>query len=410
MRKDIEKQFLKAYKFGGVVHDCIEVLRYRFNLGYMPNAYNNLSDLMKKHYDEILPNRIKVITEAFDESVITMYDCPLIEEISNNLLEFKTIQEKEHYIHSLIVPFKELSDLLYPELAIKKRIDNELFENEKDRKYWSDIKDFKNVIINDKTLTTKQAKKLVNDNLQAINDFTIEKKEQYDRLNMISKRFHEIIRKPNNEVEKTLSKFNKLKFMFANRLDALCLENKIDFIYLQNEVEIYLKHRRRIEDIYAYIGSWELTEKYINELHIQKNDKEPIQQTKEKSQIPPPQLTKKIKIDVQDYLFIKLKEKGFIPNNTNYYHFCFVFGCTPIPANEQPFKPIKWIKSKQTLRMLLFCGAIRNDLLKPCEIEEKTRYFFNDKNNKPFKLSKNKEEKTTYISRMEHILNNIPTM
>lgn len=210
MKKDIEKQFLKAYKLGGVVNDCIEVLRYRFNLGYMPNAYNNLSDLMKKHYDEILPNRIKEITEAFDESVITMYDCPLIEEISNNLLEFKTIHEKERYIHTLIVPFNELSNLLYPELVLKKRIDNE--------------------------------------------------------LNMISKHFHEVISKPNNEVEKILSKFNKLKLMFANRLDALCLNNNIDFIKLQNEVETYLKLRRRIVDIYYYIGSWELTEKYINEL------------------------------------------------------------------------------------------------------------------------------------------------
>ena len=123
-------------------------------------------------------------------------------------------------------------------------------------------------------------------------------------------------------------------------------------------------------------------------------------------------LTKKIEIDVQKYLFKKLidKEKNFIPENTNFHHFCFVFGSTPIPANEQPFKPIKWIKSKQTLRMLLFCGAIRNDLLKPCEIEDKTPCFFNDKNNNPFKLCNNKKEKTTYILIMEHILNNIPTM
>lgn len=317
MRKDIEKQFLKAYKFGGVVHDCIEVLRYEFNLGFTPDAYKNPSNLMKNLYNEILPNRIKEKTEAFDESVITIVDSPLIEEIDNNLSECKTIQEKERYIHTLIVPFKELSDLLYPELAIKKRIENELFENEKDRKYWSDIKDFNNVIINDKTLTTKQAKKLVNDNLQAIDNLAIEKKEQYNRLNMISEHFHKIIGKPNNEVEKILSKFNKLKFMFANRLDALCLNNNIDFIKLQNEVEIYLKHRRRIEDIYIYIGTWEQTEKYINELHIQKNDKEPIQQTKEKSQIPPP--LKELKQEqikkLELYFTSQFKGIGNNPNN-----------------------------------------------------------------------------------------------
>lgn len=356
MRKDIEKQFLKAYKFGGVVHDCIEVLRYRFNLGYMPNAYNNLSDLMKKHYDEILPNRIKVITEAFDESVITMYDCPLIEEISNNLLEFKTIQEKKHYIHSLIVPFKELSDLLYPELAIKKRIDNELFENEKDRKYWSDIKDFKNVIINDKTLTTKQAKKLVNDNLQAIDNLAIEKKEQYNRLNMISEHFQKIIGKPNNEVEKTLSKFNKLKFMFANRLDALCLNNNIDFIKLQNEVEIYLKLRRKIEDIYIYIGTWEQTEKYINELQFHENEKQPIQQTKEKNLVQPPpkplHFTKCFTTDEQKNLFDGLIKAGLLEKE-KYSHFCYVFGGTDIPDNEKPFKPLQWAGTLKELHYFI---------------------------------------------------------
>jgi len=165
MKTDIEKQFLKAYKFGGVVNDCIEVLRYRFNLGYMPNAYNNLSDLMKKHYDEILPNRIKEITEAFDESIITSYDSDLLNEISDNLLEYKTKQEKERYILTLIVPFNELSDLIYPKLAVKKRMLG-MFD------------------------------------------------EQYERVEMISERFKEIMRNPKDEIEKTLSRFNKLKFMF----------------------------------------------------------------------------------------------------------------------------------------------------------------------------------------------------
>lgn len=135
-----------------------------------------------------------------------------------------------------------------------------------------------------------------------------------------------------------------------------------------------------------------------------------INEPKELTPEQPPQLTKELTTKVQYYLFVKLKEKSFIPDDTNYHHFCFVFGSTPIPANEQPFKPIKWIKSKQTLRMLLFCGAIRNDLLKPCEIEDKTPCFFNDKKDNHFKLCNNKKEKTTNISIMEHILKDIPTM
>jgi hypothetical protein len=123
----------------------------------------------------------------------------------------------------------------------------------------------------------------------------------------------------------------------------------------------------------------------------------------------PPQLTKKIKTDVQNYLFIKLKEKNFIPENTNFNHFCFVFGSTPIPAKEQPFKPIKWKECKQSLRMLLLCDAIRNKTLKQKEIKEITKKFIH-KNNKPFTFSSNQPKTTTNISIMKHIIQDIPTV
>ena len=270
MKTDIEKQFLKAYKFGGVVHDCIEVLRYRFNLGYMPNAYNNLIDLMKKHYDEILPNRIKVITEAFDESIITSYDSDLLNEISDNLLEYKTKQEKERYILTLIVPFNELSDLIYPKLAVKKRMLG-MFD------------------------------------------------EQYERVEMISERFKEIMRNPKDEIEKTLSRFNKLKFMFADRLDALCLIHNIDFLDLQHKAGTYLILKRNIGNLSIYIGSLELTNYYIDKLP-KKEEKQPPQLTKDlktdvqKNPPPPKELTPEQIENLKKYFISQFKGIG---NNTN---------------------------------------------------------------------------------------------
>ena len=277
MKTDIEKQFLKAYKFGGVVNDCIEVLRYRFNLGYMPNAYNNLSDLMKKHYDEILPNRIKVITEAFDESIITSYDSDLLNEISDNLLEYKTKQEKERYILTLIVPFNELSDLIYPKLAVKKRMLG-MFD------------------------------------------------EQYERVEMISERFKEIMRNPKDEIEKTLSRFNKLKFMFADRLDALCLIHNIDFLDLQHKAGTYLILKRNIGNLSIYIGSLELTNYYIDKLP-KKEEKQPPQLTKDlktdvqKNPPPPKELTQEKIEKLKEHFKPEFKFTG---GNDNYFDKCLM--------------------------------------------------------------------------------------
>ncbi len=122
----------------------------------------------------------------------------------------------------------------------------------------------------------------------------------------------------------------------------------------------------------------------------------------------PPQLTKTLSTDVQEYLFRRLRGK-FINENTNFHHFCFVFGYTPIPANNQPLEPIKWEKCKQSLRTLLFDKAIKNDVLRPHEIQRITLDLFHDKNGKPFKLSKNQPKTTTNIHTMINILKDIPT-
>lgn len=152
------------------------------------------------------------------------------------------------------------------------------------------------------------------------------------------------------------------------------------------------------------LATLKLTDIRINE-QKKKNPPLPKELTPEKQ----PQLTKELTTKVQYYLFVKLKEKSFIPDNTNYHHFCFVFGSTPIPANEQPFKPIKWKECKQSLRMLLLCDAIRNKTLKQKEIKEITKKFIH-KNNNSFTFSSNQPKTTTNISIMEHILKDIPTM
>lgn len=53
---------------------------------------------------------------------------------------------------------------------------------------------------------------------------------------------------------------------FINRLDALLLEYGIDLMELQKECGITLKQGRNIEDIAPYIGTPELTQRYIDAL------------------------------------------------------------------------------------------------------------------------------------------------
>jgi hypothetical protein len=132
------------------------------------------------------------------------------------------MQEKERYIHSLIVPFKALSDILYP--APIECIDEDL------------------------------------------------QKFQTERLKMRSERFREIMNTPTNNVEKSLGYFDSMRYRFANRLDALLLQNGIDLMKLQRDCGVFLKSRRCITDVDEYIGSAELAKKYISELPNDKDD------------------------------------------------------------------------------------------------------------------------------------------
>jgi len=256
MKKDIETKFLSAWKFGGVVDDCIDVIRQRYDLGFSPNN-KPLSKMWQKVYDETIPARIQAATEAFDDTVIIYLDSPLIEEISDNLDECKTMQEKERYIYTLIVPFNELSELLYPGFSSKQRIEKEISEHENDKKYWESITDddFNNFIINGKKLKPNEAKKYVKSVLEAIENVKRERNEQYKRLEMISDRFRQILKEPKDEVEKSLSAFCGLSFKFADRLDALCLQNGIDLMRLQKDCGTYLKAYRSIQSL---CGSFDL--------------------------------------------------------------------------------------------------------------------------------------------------------
>ena len=76
MNKTIEKEFFEAFKWGGVVNNCIEWMRYIYNLPPIkPGDSKGCESLQNKEakdkfdnfYKEILPKDILEKTEAFNE-------------------------------------------------------------------------------------------------------------------------------------------------------------------------------------------------------------------------------------------------------------------------------------------------------------------------------------------------------
>lgn len=287
MDKTIEKPFLKAFEFGGVVHNCITVIRHKYDLGYLPQRTaeeekERLSKLTPKEkeeqlkaeqkwqhvYDVKYPEIIKTETDAFDDTVIMYVDSPLMEEIEKNLLECNSQKEKDRYIFSLLKPFKEFSDIYHPKAEID-RLKAAIAECEKDKAMWEGMPE-------DKPLKDRTGKSAgtPREQAKACESFIDRYKEEIERCYYINRRFIELTCQPNKgseqskkgTVEWCLSAFVGVENMFANKLDALLLTYGIDLMRLQKESGIYLKSYRLITDVDFYIGSMELAKKYIDEL------------------------------------------------------------------------------------------------------------------------------------------------
>jgi len=264
MKRGIENQFFEAYQPGGVVNDCIEVIMERYDLSFLPSC-KPLPAELQKQITTTLQEKIMSDAKMFDDTVITDRNSPLIDEISDNLSTCITIRDRDNYIHSLLIPFKELTDLLFPEGTLKKRIDNEIDRLKKDKKYWERLTD-EDSVIEGKNLALDVTKNEVKEQLQAIEDAAKDWNDQYELAITISEHFKRIRTNPNDEVEKIFNAFCDIKELFTNKLSALLLQNGIDLRVLQKDCGTYLKTDETFFGEYLSIGSLELTEKYISEL------------------------------------------------------------------------------------------------------------------------------------------------
>ena len=128
--------------------------------------------------------------------------------------------------------------------------------------------------------------------IEACNDMIERRKEQMDWVLYVNRRFCELTGKVEDgarwmqkgTVEYCLSAFVRIMGKFANRLDALLLVYGIDLMRLQEVSGLYIKSYRQIADIYIYIGSWELAQRYINALPKQIESNKEVELANESQQ------------------------------------------------------------------------------------------------------------------------------
>lgn len=212
----ITASFFSAYELGGVAHLAIDVVRELHVLGVRPRL-EPLQGKWKQVYTETLPKQVKEQTDAFDFSQITGGRIsPIISEIGGELKRLDG-DERERYLYSLLIPFRELAGILNP--------------------VTSDDKDC--ILI----------------------------KPTSERRAEINRRFCEVLDNANiGTIEYYCSVWVEAALQFANRLDALLLTYGIDLLQLQEKSGIYLKSYREITDVEYYIGGYELARRYINVL------------------------------------------------------------------------------------------------------------------------------------------------
>ena len=283
MNKTIEKEFFEAFKWGGVVNNCIEWMRYIYNLPPIkPGDSKGCESLQNKEakdkfdnfYKEILPKDILEKTEAFNDKVIMNMDSPLMDEIEANLNECKTEVERERYLLSLLKPFGDIPSgcgiarIYHPKVEIK-RLESEIVDFERDKAFWQKREEDELVEdVNGKSAGTSK------EQIEACNSMIEERKEQIDWVLYVNRRFCELTGKFEDGArwmqkgtgEHCLSAFIRIMSVFADRLDALLLTYGIDLMKLQEISGLYLKSHRLITDIDVYVGSRDLAQKYIDDL------------------------------------------------------------------------------------------------------------------------------------------------
>lgn len=317
MDKTIETTFFKAFEYRGVVNNCIECMRYKYNLPSIrpTKGHKQPKDKrLERLYSEIMPKQILEATSTFDDSVIYGNDSPLITEIEANLNECPTSTQRDRYLFSLLKPFGMGPcgcgiARIYTPIAEINTLKAEIDGYEKEKAFWqTNSKD-------------SQAKEQIDACTYFIND----RKEQADWIQHVNNRFIALTSDckegamcmQKGTVECCLKAFVGVMRVFANRLDALLLIYGIDLLALQNKSGIYLKRNRLITNVQDYIGSRELAQYYIDKLPIQEHQQETSLNTEPQQKELKDLLPKELRADEAVKVFLNAMDAQLITLSPN---------------------------------------------------------------------------------------------
>lgn len=255
MVRDIEELFFKEYRLGGIAHTALGIVKQNYDLNPYP-ATGKLSQQWAEYYESGYKDDLKTREDAFDESILVAPTCSIIEEIRANV-ELCNGLQRERYLISLLTPFKNISDLMHPDKSVYHEFQKRNEELLADMKLWelADDKDEARMQIDVGKQMIEQGDK------------------DYQRQLYISKRILELCHLSYSDDSykddyalHVWVRFRNLLHMYANRLDAVLLENNIDMMTVQQNAGIWILTKRDISSLECYCGSMKLARKYIDEL------------------------------------------------------------------------------------------------------------------------------------------------
>lgn len=253
MNKTIEHNFFRAFLMGGVFHTCIEWMQDEYNLTYS-DSKDEMHPTKRHLHDVVEPSNIKLETEAFDSGGVEYLDSLLMDEIECNINECKTEADRMRYICTLLTPFKVYSDIFTP----IKFIESSNKDTERCRQHIEFWK--KNT---DKKMDSNRQIECLNEAIEK-NTYNIERSKYIsEQLKHLSRQDYDA-----DSVGRYFYAYCHIVIDYANRLDALLLTYGIDLFRVQEECGIYLLEQRDVFVVSLYIGSMELTRKYISNLPI----------------------------------------------------------------------------------------------------------------------------------------------
>lgn len=246
MDKTLEETFFKAFRKGGAAMIGIEYLEYKYRLATFEDE-DECDGKDRIYCTEILPNAIKELTKAFDDSMFSWRGGKrpaIMEEIENNLDECTDENMRERYMFDLLTPFAEWSSF-FSMRGIRMKIQEDIEEHRREMY----------VECNDESVREKRLQ-----NFNRMCESFIKEEEdvrrRYDEATSFTK---------DGTAEECISKWYKLVYDYANILDAILLIRHTDIFSMQDTAGVWLtgESERDIMSVAFWLGS---TQTYVKHL------------------------------------------------------------------------------------------------------------------------------------------------